>query len=480
MGGNVSKTRNLEQQLYHEKTKEDDDCFCDLFGIKKVSKRDLDAFESLPLVRESRRLLISNSNQYLEGEREVENAVTPQPSLPSPRKEPPAVTGNYLCGLKYSELEKEENRDVSSIESSIEKHELFEKYELCEVLGVGSTSMCYRCLNLETGKSYACKIIEKKLIESKFLMAGFDTFRSEIAALKTLNHPNIIKLYDVCYTDEQIYIVMEYMEGGELFEYVVQRGSLKESETAEIMTKITSALYYMHSKNIIHRDLKPENLLLKRKPRTPQHVCDVKIIDFGLSKRLEEGHIATRSFSGGTRGYLAPEMLQRQPYTSSVDTWALGIILYVLLCGCLPFGNDVTPLMTEQDIQARFQLKFPRWAKNLSPQVKDLLNHLLDRNPYTRYSAEQAIHHPWLEKHRIQVNSIPTAPNFSNKNLENCSIEAAVVVPRTPNEIHQNEIGRNRAHSWSSVDSESNSRNSRRSGKKKHRRHINGRKYSDV
>merc|ERR1711862_139053 len=126
--------------------------------------------------------------------------------------------------------------------------------------------------------------------------------------------------------NEQIYIVMDLMLGGELFDYVVKRGALSEYEASNIMAKVTSALVYMHSKNIIHRDLKPENLLLLGKPSSSnKEELDVKIIDFGLSKRNTDGNNIAKTFLG-TRGYLAPEMLQRKHYTSAVDTWALGVI----------------------------------------------------------------------------------------------------------------------------------------------------------
>ena len=156
------------------------------------------------------------------------------------------------------------------------------KYQMCEVLGVGSTSICHRCINIYNGQSFACKIIDKQQIEQRF--AGMlDQFHTEIDALKKLHHPNIIKLYDVFSTSKKIYIVMELMAGGELFDYVVQKGTLTEAEASVIVRMVTSALVYMHECNIIHRDLKPENLLLKHKPNSIYDL-EVKIIDFGLSK----------------------------------------------------------------------------------------------------------------------------------------------------------------------------------------------------
>lgn len=186
--------------------------------------------------------------------------------------------------------------------------QLYSKYDICEVLGVGSTSTCHRCIEITSGESRACKIIDKTEIDPKY-QTMMDQFYMEIKTLRSLQHPNIIQLYDVYITEDKIYIIMELMNGGELFDYVVQKGTLTEEEASRIVRKVTSALVYMHSKNVIHRDLKPENLLLAHKPRS-SHDIEVKIIDFGLSKIMVDGPVAS-SFLG-TRGYLAPEMIQRR------------------------------------------------------------------------------------------------------------------------------------------------------------------------
>lgn len=160
---------------------------------------------------------------------------------------------------------------------------LYAKYQLMEVLGVGSTSAVHRCVNKSTDEHFACKVIDCEQMEERFagMMAQFQT---EVEALKNLRHSGIIRLYDVYLTGSKIFIVMELMEGGELFDYVVQKGTLTEEEASKIVRKVTSAIAYMHSQNFIHRDLKPENLLLKRTPKGPYDDIDVKIIDFGLSK----------------------------------------------------------------------------------------------------------------------------------------------------------------------------------------------------
>jgi hypothetical protein len=135
--------------------------------------------------------------------------------------------------------------------------ELYSKYEIAEVLGVGSTSICHRCIDISSGQSRACKIIDKTEIDPQY-QSMMDQFYMEIETLRSLKHPNIIQLYDVYISEEKIYIIMELMTGGELFDYVVQKGTLTEEEASRIVRMVTAALVYMHSKNVIHRDLKPE------------------------------------------------------------------------------------------------------------------------------------------------------------------------------------------------------------------------------
>eukprot|EP00980_Cylindrotheca_fusiformis_P004814 scaffold1028_cov135-Cylindrotheca_fusiformis.AAC.24 len=325
------------------------------------------------------------------------------------RKSDPAYSSKYF-GIEKEVIKPKPVKENESRAQVYEGHDaeaqMQAKYQLMEVLGVGSTSTCHRCIEKRTNLHYACKIIDKKLIEERF-QGMMEQFHTEIEALRSLDHPNIIQLLDVYITDGKIFIIMELMEGGELFDYVVQKGTLTEDEAAAIVRKVTSALVYMHTKNIVHRDLKPENLLLRRVPRSSHDAIEVKIIDFGLSKCMEEP--VARSFLG-TRGYLAPEMLQRREYTKAVDTWALGVIVFVLLCGCLPFDDDSQMVPSDDLVRSRFVLRFPRWAKNLSASAKDLLAHLLDVDSSKRYSAEQALVHPWVTGKEAPKDNLLASP----------------------------------------------------------------------
>ncbi|TMW66284.1 hypothetical protein Poli38472_004049 [Pythium oligandrum] len=263
------------------------------------------------------------------------------------------------------------------------------KYEMISEIGHGSTSIVYRCCEKRNGTTHACKIINRRAVLGK-RNELMEQFQVEIQVLQSMKHPNIIRIDDVYLTDSKICMVTEYMDGGELFDYIVDKGTLSEVEASSIVRKITSAIAYMHACGVIHRDLKPENLML-----TSKHAgAEVKIIDFGLAKLLDN-EATTQSFLG-TRGYLAPEMLQRQAYSRTVDIWALGVIVYVLLCGCLPFNDDGGRIANEKAARAKFGLRYPRWASGLSDSAKDLLQHLLEVDATKRYTAEQALAHPWV------------------------------------------------------------------------------------
>ncbi|KAH7492248.1 hypothetical protein PRIC1_002278 [Phytophthora ramorum] len=278
------------------------------------------------------------------------------------------------------------------------------KYEMLDEIGHGGTSVVYKCRERRSGTVRACKIIDRRAVEREHNVV-MEQFQVEIQVLQSLKHPNIIHIEDVFLSESKICMITEYMGGGELFDYVVNKGTLSEVEASTIVRQITSAVAYLHARGIIHRDLKPENLMLTSKSRG----ANVKIIDFGLAKMLDADD-KTASFLG-TRGYLAPEMLQRQGYSMSVDMWALGIIVYVLLCGCLPFDDDGGKIANEKAARAKFGLRFPRWASGLSESAKDLLRHLLEVDSSDRFTADQALAHPWVTGARTP-NKFLKSPNY--------------------------------------------------------------------
>jgi serine/threonine protein kinase len=205
-----------------------------------------------------------------------------------------------------------------------------ECYVLEELIGSGTTSKCYRCRRTTDGRVFACKIINKRRLA--FDQAQRDDMaaqlRQEVDVLRRLDHPNIAKLEEAFENETYILLMMELLDGGELFETIIDRVRLSESDAKHTARSLLSAISYMHSQGIVHRDLKPENLLLAARAM-PGKPMLVKIVDFGFASSSD----ATMKSFLGTGGYLAPEVLTHQPYTAAVDTWAFGVLLYLMLCG---------------------------------------------------------------------------------------------------------------------------------------------------
>jgi calcium-dependent protein kinase len=166
---------------------------------------------------------------------------------------------------------------------------------------------------------------------------NFQTIINEINLLKSLDHPNIMKIYEYFADEQQFYIVSEYCEGGELFDFIQSRGTMNETIIANIFHQIMSALLYCHNHQIIHRDIKPENLLLKQLIESDDSDFDIKLIDFGASLQIDSKKKANQVV--GTPYYVAPEVLMGS-YDSKCDIWSAGVILYIMLCGYPPFYGD--------------------------------------------------------------------------------------------------------------------------------------------
>ena len=254
-------------------------------------------------------------------------------------------------------------------------------------LGIGYTSKVYKCTNNETGKVYACKEINKMKLNQKSSRNGslMARLRVEIDICRRIDHPNIVKIHEVFEDKHTVMLVMDYMEGGELFDQIIERGSLSEKEAADIVKKICVALKYLHEQGISHRDLKPENVLLVSKG----DITDIKLIDFGMSKVFGPGEISTAS-TLGTPGYMAPEIMQSKKYTEAVDMWALGVITYIILCGYMPFDDS-------HGRTTKWKTDFPpaEWD-SISKQAKQLIESLLEVDPERRPSAQQCLDHQWF------------------------------------------------------------------------------------
>jgi len=263
---------------------------------------------------------------------------------------------------------------------------LTDKYDLQEELGRGAFSIVKRAVEKSTGIAYAVKMIKKDSVGQ-----DFNRLQTEMEILKKVQHPNIISLKEIIDTKNCLFIVTELVTGGELFDKIVELGSYSEKDAAILVSKIVSAIHFLHGMGIVHRDLKPENLLLKDE----KSVSEVKIADFGLSKIASQQVMQTAC---GTPGYVAPEILQAKGYDKEVDMWSVGVITYILLCGFPPFYNEKLQLLFEQIMRADYYFPADYWSE-ISENAKDFVRRLLVVEPSKRLTSAQALKHPWLSGH---------------------------------------------------------------------------------
>ena len=269
-------------------------------------------------------------------------------------------------------------------------------YEFTKNLGKGGYGKVFQVRNKNTGQLFACKKL------SKLNVNNLIKFRREINILVKMDHPNIIKLYDVFESQNSLYLIMEECHGGELFDRILKRiesnEMYSEKEACEIIQQVMSAIEYCHKQGIVHRDLKPENLLYLREG--PELNNPLKIIDFGLSQEININKILSSKV--GTAYYVSPEILQGK-YSEKCDVWAAGVILYVLLSGEPPFNGPSDGVIYSKIRQFKFNFPEKRWSK-ISNDAKDLLSKMLVPEAQ-RLSASQVLEHPWFQL--VKDNKIP-------------------------------------------------------------------------
>ncbi|GMI70189.1 SNF1-RELATED PROTEIN KINASE 3.8, CBL-INTERACTING PROTEIN KINASE 10, SOS3-interacting protein 1 [Hibiscus trionum] len=261
---------------------------------------------------------------------------------------------------------------------------LMKKYEMGRLLGQGNFAKVYYARNIVTGQSVAIKVIDKE----KVLKIGMiDQTKREISTMSLVKHPNILELYEVMASKTKIYLVMEYAKGGELFKKVFKR-RLREGVARKYFQQLICAVDFCHSRGVYHRDLKLENLLLD------EHGA-LKVSDFGLSALAESKHQdGLLHTSCGTPGYVAPEVINRKGYDGAkADVWSCGVVLYVLLAGCLPFNDSNLMAMYKKISTADY--KVPHW---FPPEVTKLLSRIFNPNPKERISIARIMATPWYRK----------------------------------------------------------------------------------
>jgi calcium/calmodulin-dependent protein kinase I len=257
------------------------------------------------------------------------------------------------------------------------------KYDLKEVLGTGAFSEVCLAVNKETGKKFAVKCIDKKSLKGKE-----DSLENEIAVLKRADHPNIVKMCEMFEDKNYLYLVMDLVTGGELFDRIVERGSYTEKDASECVKQILIAVDYLHDLGIVHRDLKPENLLYQ--DETPE--SQLMISDFGLSKMEGTDSMATAC---GTPGYVAPEVLMGKHYGKEVDCWSIGVIAYILLCGYPPFYDENDATLFAQIMRGEYEFDSPYWDE-ISDSAKEFVRSFMTVDAAKRFSCKDGLGHKWI------------------------------------------------------------------------------------
>jgi len=262
--------------------------------------------------------------------------------------------------------------------------EVSDKYHIRHIVGDGNFAVVRLCYSRITRKEYAVKIIDKAKCQGKEHM-----IESEISILSAIAHPNIIQLHEVFDFSSEKYLVMEYVQGGDLFDAIAADIKYNETVARDMVKDLANALQYLHDRMVCHRDIKPENLLVINK----QDTKSLKLADFGLAVAVREPLFTVC----GTPTYVAPEILAETGYGVKVDVWAIGVIMYILLCGYPPFSSRTNNQeeLFDQILSGLFEFNTPDWD-SISYPAKELVSWSLVVDPLQRYSAKEILQHPWI------------------------------------------------------------------------------------
>ncbi|XP_053187459.1 serine/threonine-protein kinase DCLK1a isoform X1 [Scomber japonicus] len=260
-----------------------------------------------------------------------------------------------------------------------------DRYKVGRMLGDGNFAVVRECVEHSTGREYALKIINKGKCRGKEHM-----IQNEVAILRRVKHPNIVLLIEEVDTYNELYLVMELVKGGDLFDAITSANRYTERDASGMLYNLVNAIKYLHSLNIVHRDIKPENLLVYEHADGSK---SLKLGDFGLAT-VVDGPLYTVC---GTPTYVAPEIISETGYGLKVDIWAAGVITYILLCGFPPFrgSSDDQEVLFDQILMGQLEFPLPYWD-NVSDTAKELIRSMLEVEVDQRYTALQVLEHPWV------------------------------------------------------------------------------------
>ena len=286
-------------------------------------------------------------------------------------------------------------------------------YIIQNELGCGGFAKVYQGIHIPTGEKVAIKIMDKSQLMEDPL--NFQRVENEISILKKVHHKNIIKLYELMESPQKIYLVMEFCEGGELFDYIVNHKKLSEKQACKFFQEIINSLEYLHSQSIVHRDIKPENMLLYN--INEKNKIEIKLIDFGISRNYPRNKLLNSPC--GTTAYAPPEMHKREEYYGLLtDIWSAGVVLYSMIYGYLPFSDDDSEENIQNIINGNYELD-----TCASENVRNLIKNCLNVDPLKRYDLNQIRNDQWFNLVKpvekcpgiiIGYNKIPYDENIIN------------------------------------------------------------------
>ena len=272
-------------------------------------------------------------------------------------------------------------------------------YSIVAQIGEGTFGKVWRAVNKATGEEVAIKSIDKSTLSSDDL----NCLHLEVEIISQVDHPNIVRAFEFFDEPKSLHVVMELVPGGELFERIVDKDHYSESEASKTIRPVIDAVKYCHDMGIVHRDLKPENLLYSSMDLDGI----VKITDFGLARFYDDELMTTAC---GTPSYVAPEILIGRGYGLEVDNWSIGVIIYTMLCGFLPFNEDTNDELFEVVKAGTFSFTSPHWD-NISDSAKDIVRRCLKVNPRERITAKEMLEHPWIVGNENPLTNIPDVTN---------------------------------------------------------------------
>ena len=338
---------------------------------------------------------VTNQNLYYKTSKNSEEVIIISDLFVQPEDKLGIVLSNQKLTYRLEATSEQERDDwIGKLRRVLNQKDIFDYYDFGKTKGSGSFAVVKVATRKSDSKKFAVKIIEKSPLDKN----SEARIRQEIEILKLCNHKNLLHLEEVFETVSQIFLVTEYCAYGTLFSYIKKKTKLPEAEAKRFVTQITKGLLSLHSYGVIHRDVKLENVILvsKRGKITP------KLIDFGLSCMLGNGNLSADPV--GTLRYTAPEVIARINYRESVDVWGLGVILYILLTGKMPFYGDSSSETATQIMSKELDFYSPEW-EGTTESARKLASKMLTKDFRGRITAQEILRDPWLDSG--EINKVP-------------------------------------------------------------------------